>query len=62
MYRFVVDEYFSKVPEAQRYGITIWNPLDSSDNPAGLWTQNYERKRAYGGFATGLMNGLNSGN
>lgn len=62
MYQFVVDQYFNIVPEAQRYGITIWNPLDSSENPAGLWTDDYERKRAYAGFATGLMNGFNSGN
>ncbi|REL24651.1 hypothetical protein DYD21_17470 [Rhodohalobacter sp. SW132] len=62
MYQFVADQYFSIVPESQRYGITIWNPLDSSDNPSGLWTSDYERKRAYAGFAVGLMNGFNSGN
>ncbi|WP_340105928.1 endo-1,4-beta-xylanase [Rhodohalobacter sp. 8-1] len=62
MYQFVVDEYFSIVPGNQQYGITVWNPLDSADNPAGLWTQDYVRKRAYAGFASGIMNGLNSGN
>lgn len=62
MYQYVVDQYFSIVSEDQRYGITIWNPLDSSDNPAGLWTADYERKRAYAGFATGIMSGFNSGN
>lgn len=62
MYRFVVDQYLTIVPEDQRYGIMISNPLDSADNPAGLWTVDYERKRAYGGFASGIMNAFNSEN
>lgn len=62
MYQFVVEEYFNMIPEDQRTGITVWNPLDGDGNTSGLWTQDYMRKRAYAGFATGLMNGLNSGN
>lgn len=62
MYQFVVEEYISIIPEDQRYGITVWNPLDSADNPAGLWNADYERKRAYAGFAAGIMNGFDTGN
>lgn len=62
MYQFVVEDYISIIPEDQRYGITVWNPLDSADNPAGLWNADYERKRAYAGFAAGIMNGLDTGN
>jgi hypothetical protein len=62
MYQHVVDEYFSIVPENQRYGITVINPVDNTGNPAGLWTSNYTRKMAYAGFSVGLMNGFNSGN
>ena len=29
MYKFVMDQYFSLVPKAQQYGITIWSPTDS---------------------------------
>lgn len=63
MYEFVVNKYFELVPAAQRYGITVWSPMDQprgsnwrADEPIGLWTQTYQRKRAYGGFADGLMN------
>lgn len=54
MYKYVIDKYFEIIPAAQRYGITIWSPLDSpansswrADEPIGLWTQQYVRKRAY---------------
>lgn len=57
MYRYVVDQYFEIVPEDQRYGITVWSPLNTE---IGLWDMDYNRKRAYGGFATGLKNGFNS--
>lgn len=61
-YRFVVEQYLSIVPDDQQYGITVWNPVDSNGNAGGLWTSDYSRKRAYAGFATGLMNGFGSGN
>jgi len=61
MYQFVVEKYFEIIPAAQRYGITIWSPRDSpassswrAGEPIGLWTEGYNRKRAYGGFAEGL--------
>jgi endo-1,4-beta-xylanase len=61
MYKFVIEKYFEIIPAAQRYGITIWSPLDSPDDsswragePIGLWNKTYDRKRAYAGFADGL--------
>ncbi len=61
MYRFVIKKYFEIIPAAQRYGITIWSPLDSPagsswrpGEPIGLWNLKYNRKRAYGGVANGL--------
>ncbi len=60
-YQFIVSKYFEIIPAAQRYGITQWcitdAPKDSGwrkGEPVGLWTQSYDRKRAYGGFAVGL--------
>lgn len=54
MYKFVIDKYFEHIPAAQRYGITIWGPLDSPANsswragePIGIWTEGYVRKLAY---------------
>ncbi len=54
MYKYVIDKYFELIPAAQRYGITLWSPLDSpansswrADEPIGLWTQQYVRKQAY---------------
>ncbi len=61
LYNFIVRSYFKYIPAAQRYGITIWSPTDSpttsswrSGQPVGLWTLQYDRKRAYGGVADGL--------
>lgn len=60
-YQFIVEKYFEIIPAAQRYGITQWCITDSpkgsgwrAGEPVGLWTQSYDRKRAYGGFAEGL--------
>ncbi|MFC0182966.1 Carbohydrate binding domain-containing protein [Pseudarcicella hirudinis] len=54
MYKYVIDKYFEIIPAAQRYGITLWSPLDSpansswrADEPVGLWTRQYLRKMAY---------------
>lgn len=54
MYKYVIDKYFEIIPAAQRYGITIWSPLDSpassswrADEPIGIWTREYVRKLAY---------------
>jgi len=54
MYKYVIDKYFELIPAAQRYGITIWSPLDSpansswrADEPIGLWNGQYVRKLAY---------------
>lgn len=61
MYRYVIDKYFEIIPPAQRYGITIWSPLDSPassfwrpDEPIGLWTGGFVRKPAYVGVAEAL--------
>ncbi len=63
MFEYVVSKYMELIPANQRYGITVWSPFDSPKNgnwragePIGLWTESYLRKRAYGGFADGLMN------
>ncbi|WP_207431384.1 endo-1,4-beta-xylanase [Sabulibacter ruber] len=53
MYQYVLNEYIKTVPAKQRYGVTISNPLDTTE-PAGLWTQGLVRKPAYAGFAEGL--------
>ena len=62
MYKFVVEQYLSIIPDSQQYGITVWNPIDNNGSSGGLWTSDYSRKRAFGGFATGLMNGFGTGN
>lgn len=61
MYKYVIDKYFELVPAAQRYGITIWSPLDSpansswrADDPIGIWNQQYVRKMAYSYVAEAL--------
>ncbi len=54
MYQYVVEKYFELIPANQRYGITIWSPVDTQQQPLGLWTRNYKRKRAYVGVADGL--------
>ena len=58
MYQFVFEKYFEIIPAAQRYGITLWSPKDSpaesswrANEPIGIWTQQYNRKRAYGAVA-----------
>ena len=61
MYKFVVEKYFEIIPLAQQYGITVWSPRDSpassswrAGEPIGLWTEGYDRKRAYGAFSEAL--------
>jgi endo-1,4-beta-xylanase len=61
MYKYVIDKYFELIPAAQRYGITIWAPLDSPESsfwragePIGLWTGAYVRKLAYAAVAQAL--------
>lgn len=58
MYKYVVQMYYKYVPAAQRYGITVWSPVDNK----GLWNYdsgNYTRKPAYTGFADGLSGATN---
>ncbi|MFC2129771.1 endo-1,4-beta-xylanase, partial [Bacteroidota bacterium] len=62
MYQYVVEKYMELIPADQRYGITVWSPMDQPKNsfwragePIGLWTEDYMRKRAYAGFADGLL-------
>ncbi|MEI6948143.1 endo-1,4-beta-xylanase [Paraflavisolibacter sp. H34] len=61
MYKYVIEKYFELVPAAQRYGITIWSPLDSpagtgwrAGEPIGLWTEAFVRKQAYAAVAQAL--------
>lgn len=61
MYKYVIDKYFELIPAKQRYGITIWSPLDSPvssywrpGEPIGLWTEAYVRKLAYEAVAKAL--------
>jgi endo-1,4-beta-xylanase len=61
MYKFVIDKYFELIPAAQRYGITIWSPMDSPEEsswragePVGIWTEGYVRKLAYSYVAEAL--------
>jgi GH35 family endo-1,4-beta-xylanase len=62
LYRFVAAMYNQYIPEAQRYGITVWSVSDNekeheywlkNDAPC-LWNADYTRKHAYKGFADGL--------
>jgi GH35 family endo-1,4-beta-xylanase len=61
LYRFVAAMYTQYIPEAQRYGITVWGVSDNeneheywlkNDAPC-LWNADYARKHAYKGFADG---------
>jgi len=62
MYKYVVDSYKKYIPEAQRYGITVWAVSDAvkehtnwlPDDAPCLWDKSYARKYAYKGFADGL--------
>ncbi|HMP31590.1 MAG TPA: endo-1,4-beta-xylanase, partial [Saprospiraceae bacterium] len=65
MYKYVIDKYFENIPAAQRYGITLWSPLDSPANsswragePIGLWNQQFVRKLAYSYVAESLKANL----
>ncbi|AEV98992.1 hypothetical protein A4D02_10565 [Niastella koreensis] len=65
-YRYVVESYMRNVPEAQRYGITVWGvgdsdswlrartPYHTKDYPL-LWDDNYNKKDSYTEFLTGLQ-------
>ena len=62
MYKYVIEKYFELIPAKQRYGITIWSPLDSPvssfwrpGEPIGLWTEAYVRKTAYAAVAQALQ-------
>lgn len=62
MYQFVIDSYRQHIPEAQQYGITLWNVSDNPeehefwlpDQSPNVFDANYERKHAYKGVADGL--------
>jgi endo-1,4-beta-xylanase len=63
MYRYVLQSYYSKVPAAQRYGVTIWGVTDNfswfvttqgREEFALLFDNGYRKKAAY----TGLWKGL----
>lgn len=62
MYQYVIDSYMKNIPEAQRYGITIWGVSDREeehvnwipDDAPNLWDADFARKWAYKGVADGL--------
>lgn len=61
MYKYVIEKYFELIPAAQRYGITLWSPLDSPagsswrpDEPIGIWNINFVRKVSYKALAEAL--------
>jgi len=62
MYKYVIDMYKQYIPQAQRYGVTIWGVSDNKeehvnwlpDESPNLWDANYQRKHAYKGVADGL--------
>jgi endo-1,4-beta-xylanase len=62
MYQYVIDMYMQYIPQAQRYGITVWGVSDNAmehvnwlpNESPDLWDANYLRKYAYKGFADGL--------
>nr|WP_321411991.1 endo-1,4-beta-xylanase [uncultured Carboxylicivirga sp.] len=62
MYQYVIDMFMQYIPEAQRYGITIWGISDSEqeheywlpEESPNLWDASYNRKHAYKGAADGL--------
>ncbi|MBO9205222.1 MULTISPECIES: endo-1,4-beta-xylanase [Niastella] len=65
-YKYVAESYLRNVPEAQRYGITVWGvgdadswlrnrtPYHTKDYPL-LWDESYNKKEAYTAFLTGLQ-------
>ena len=50
VYRDILTAYCDQVPAAQRGGIVQHQVLDT-DQPLGLWSQDYSRKHAYGAVA-----------
>lgn len=63
MYKSVIQSYYSKVPAAQRYGVTVWGVTDNfswivttqgkEDFPL-LFDASYRKKPAYAGLWQGL--------
>ncbi|MBR4265116.1 MAG: endo-1,4-beta-xylanase [Bacteroidales bacterium] len=61
-YKFIVSKYLEIIPASQQAGICLWTPADANSNatwragePAGLWTEGYQRKSQYAGFVEGLQ-------
>lgn len=52
-FNFIIGKYFEIIPDEQRYGISINNPVDT-DREYGLWNTQYNRNITYTGFADGL--------
>lgn len=60
-YKWIIEQYKTIVPPAQQYGICQWCITDApaasgwrGGQPVGLWTEDYQRKPAYAGWAEGL--------
>ena len=62
LYRFIVSSFLKNIPEAKRYGITVWGVSDNPDEHTNwipndapcLFDADFGRKHAYKGFADGL--------
>jgi endo-1,4-beta-xylanase len=63
MYKYVLQSYYSKVPAAQRYGVTVWGISDNyswyvltqgREEFALLFDASYRKKAAYVGLWKGL--------
>ena len=59
IYWYIIDSYMRNVPQAQRYGITVWGLNDGSgnwlsDDAPCIWDKKFNRKPAYKGAADGL--------
>ena len=60
-YKWIIEQYFTIIPEAQQYGITQWCLTDAPsgagwrpDTPVGIWDTNWNRKYIYRGWTEAL--------
>ena len=60
-YKWIIEQYYTLIPEAQQYGITQWCLTDAPsgagwrpDTPVGIWDTNWNRKYIYRGWTEAL--------
>lgn len=54
LYKYVVTQYRTVVPQSQRYGISL-SGYNASGNRIGLWNSAFNRLITYAGLAEGLL-------